>query len=215
MDKIRIVIVEDDPGWLKAMISFLNNEKDIMIVGTVTNRNDAVDLAKTLQVDVFLMDINLKENKCDGIYAASEILLVAKTKIIMLSSLTEEDVITDSFAVGAVNYISKENYEDIPGTIRSTHNKNFSPVEILAKSYSYLRKEEQLNVLSSSERKIYELIEKGYTQSQIQINLFKTKNTFKTQIKSLLQKLGVGNSKEAVKKVQSGGVIHSSNSDNN
>ena len=205
MDKIKVAIVEDDPGWLKAMISFLSKEEDLMIVGTARNRNDAVGLAKTLQVDVFLMDINLNENRCDGIYATAEILQSAKTKIIMMTSLKEEDIIADSFAAGVVDYISKEDYEDIPRTIRSAYSNGFSPVEVLAKEYAKLKREEQLIPLTSAERRIYDLIEQGCTQSQIQKMLMKTKNTLKVQIKNILRKLDVSNSKEAVRKVESGG----------
>lgn len=213
MDKIKVAIVEDDPGWLKAMISFLSKEEDLMIVGTARNRNDAVGLAKTLQVDVFLMDINLNENRCDGIYATAEILQSAKTKIIMMTSLKEEDIIADSFAAGVVDYISKEDYEDIPRTIRSAYSNGFSPVEVLAKEYAKLKREEQLIPLTSAERRIYDLIEQGCTQSQIQKMLMKTKNTLKVQIKNILHKLDVSNSKEAVRKVESGGVLKSKKSD--
>ena len=42
--------------------------------------------------------------------------------------------------------------------------------------------------------------------------LVKTKNTLKAQIKDILHKLDVRNMKEALKKVQSGGILKSSKS---
>ncbi|MCX7746266.1 MAG: response regulator transcription factor [Clostridia bacterium] len=208
MDKIRIVIVEDDPGWLKAMVNFLNHEEDMIIVGTATNRKDAVSLASSLEVDIFLMDINLNENKCEGIYAAAEILQISpQVKIIMLTSLVEESILADAFAVGASNYISKENHDEIPKVIRGTFSNRFSPIEILGKKYANLKREEQLVSLTPSEREVFDLIEQGFTQPQIQDKLVKTKNTLKSQIKGILSKFGVRNTKEAVKKVRSGGIL--------
>lgn len=94
MGKIRVAIVEDDPDWLKAMIRFLNKTNDLLIIGTATNKEEAILLAKDWDVDVILMDINLSENKYDGIYAAIEIGEVSSAKIIMLTSLNEEHLIT-------------------------------------------------------------------------------------------------------------------------
>ncbi|HEY9060739.1 MAG TPA: response regulator [Pseudobacteroides sp.] len=72
MSKIRVAIVEDDHSWINAMVSFLKKHEDIIVVGTA--KSEAASLAKSLDIDVLLMDINLNGNKCDGIYAVTEIL---------------------------------------------------------------------------------------------------------------------------------------------
>jgi DNA-binding NarL/FixJ family response regulator len=207
VNKIRIALIEDDPGWIKAMVSFLNKEDDIIVVGIAMNKNDGINLAKNLQIDIFLVDINLKENNYDGIYAAVEILEATKCKIIMLSCVKDEKTVADSFAVGAVNFISKEDYEDIPKVIRTIYSNSFSPVEVLAKKYVQLKKEEHLHRLTFSEREVFDLIEQGYTRSQIGEKLSKTANTLKTQIKKILGKLHVNSSKEAVRKIKFNGIL--------
>jgi len=206
MDKIKVAIVEDDLGWLKAMISFLNKESDILVAGTATNMADAIALAKTTSFDVIIMDINLNENKCDGILAAVEILQFAKVKIIMLTSMKEKDVILDSFTAGAVNYISKEKYLEIPNAIRSAFSNN-SPIEVLLNEFSQLKRNEQLKNLTPSEKQVYELLEQGHSKSEIEAKLYKTDNTVKSQIKQILRKLCVKSSKEAVMKVKTRGLL--------
>jgi DNA-binding NarL/FixJ family response regulator len=206
MNKIRVAIVEDDLDFLKAMTSFLNKENDILVAGTAVNREDALNLAKSTLFDVIIMDINLNENKCDGILAAVEILQFVKVKIIMLTSLKEEDIILDSFTAGAVNYITKEKYLDIPNAIRAAYNDNL-PIEVLLKEFSQLKRNEQLKDLTQSEKEVYFLLEKGYTKSGIEDKLYKTANTVKSQIKQILKKLGVNNSKEAVWKVKKKGLL--------
>ena len=206
MDKIQVAIVEDDLGWLKALTSFLNKQDDILVEGTATNREDAVNLARTSIFDVIIMDINLNENKRDGILAAVEILQSVKVKIIMLTSLKDVEIITDSFTAGAVNYISKENYIEIPNAIRTAFH-NDSPIEVLLNEFSKLKREEQLKELSCSEKQVYDLLEKGYTKVGIESKLYKTANTVKSQVKQILRKLGVSSSKEAVLKVKTRGLL--------
>lgn len=206
MNKIKVAIVEDDLGWLKAMTSFLNKENDILVAGTATNREDAVNLARTTLFDVIIMDINLNENKRDGILAAVEILQLANVKIIMLTSLKEDQIVLESFTAGAVNYISKEKYLEIPNAIRTAYN-NDSPIEVLLNEFSKLKRDEQLKDLTQSEKQVYDLLEKGYTKSRIESELYKTANTIKSQIKQILKKLGVTSSKEAVMKVKTKGLL--------
>lgn len=205
MNKIRVAIVEDDLDWLKAMISFLNKHEDITVICTADSREKALELTKSTEIDVILMDINLNGNECDGIYAVLDILEVRNVKIIMITSLKGENLIQDSFAAGAVNYISKENYEDIPLAIRKCYSDN-SPIEVMLKEFRRMKREEQLKDLTQSERDIFDLIEKGYNQSQIESMLYKTHNTLRAQIKSIIKKIKVRSSKEAVMKVNSNGL---------
>lgn len=211
MNKIQVAIVEDDLGWLKALTNFLNNQEDMMVAGTAMNREDAVNLARTAMFDVIIMDINLNENKRDGILAAAEILQLVSVKIIMLTSLKESEIITDSFTAGVVNYISKEKHVEIPNAIRAAFH-NDSPIEVLLNEFSKLKRDEQLKELSGSEKQVYDLLEKGYTKSKIESELFKTANTVKSQVKQILRKLGVSSSKEAVFKVKTKGLLEKDNS---
>jgi NarL family two-component system response regulator LiaR len=188
------------------MSIFINNQQDMLVVSTATCREQAVELAKVVEFDVILMDINLNENMCDGILATVEILQFSKAKIIILSSLKDQEIIEDSFIAGAVNFISKERYIHIPDAIRDSY-KNNSPIEVVLKKFLDLKREEQLKDLTGSEKQIYKLIEKGYSKSRIEKEFFKSENTIKTQVKKILCKLGVTSSKEAIHKVKTAGIV--------
>lgn len=205
MDKIRVAIVEDDIKWLQGLVSYLSKQDDFVIVFTATSREEAVSLIKEVDVDIIIMDINLQENKCDGILAAQEILEIKTIKIIMLTSFKDEDIIKDSFIAGAVNYITKDDYIEIPYAIRKAC-KNRNAFEVILKDYARLKEEEQLKELNFTEKELFHLIEKGYTRDQIQQKLNKSESTIKKQIKQILIKLRVKNSKEAVQKVKRKGL---------
>jgi len=205
MDKIRVIIVEDDINFLKAMTTFISHQQDMLIVGTATTKSTAIELAKVVQFDVILMDINLNENMCDGILATVEILQFSSAKIIILTSLKEDEIVLDSFTAGAVNYISKEKYRDIPTAIRTSY-KNDSPIEVVLKKFSEYQKQAQLKDLTNAEKEVFDLLEQGYTKNMIETEMYKSQNTVKTQVKKILRKLGVRSSKEAVDKVKTMGL---------
>lgn len=205
MEQIKVLLVEDDPEWIKAMTSFLHHEDDMLVVGSATNKEEAVRLARTLDFDVVLMDIQLGEGAMDGIYAAIDIHDIHPAKIIMLTSLRDERVITQAFTAGAVNYIEKSRFKDIPHAIRTAYHHP-AAMDALLKEFARLKREEQLKPLTQAEREVFELIEAGYTQSQIEKMLFKAESTLKNQVNKILKKLGVKTSRQAVEKVRRKGL---------
>ncbi|ANE46358.1 regulator [Paenibacillus swuensis] len=206
MNTIRILLVEDDPDWSRAMAMFLNREPDLEIVGIASDRDEALTLFHAAdKLDVVLMDINLTGNLPDGIHVAAEMLDIRPLKMIMLTSLEDESVITKAFTAGAVDYVSKTNYKHLPHAIR-TAVLHGTPMEALLKEFSRLKKEEQLQALTPAEREVYDLLEQGYTKPQMERKLFKTESTLKNQINKLLKKLGVRSGKEAVEKVRRKGL---------
>ena len=209
MEKVRITIVEDDPTWLDLMTDFLNRENDFTVVGTALNKDEAIQMVKlTSGIDIILMDINLSENKYDGISAALEIFDTWKIKIIMLTSLSGDDLITNSFSAGAVNYVSKENYRDIPNAIRSALHET-SPIEVLLNDYRQMKENTMLSILSPSEKELYMLAKEGHSRIKIQQMLFKSENTIKSQVSSILKKFNSSSLNEVIKKIRNRGIYES------
>ncbi|WNQ10762.1 response regulator transcription factor [Paenibacillus aurantius] len=204
-DKIKVFLVEDDPDWVSAVSAYLGREEDLVIVGTAANRAEAVKGAEETDPDVVLMDIDLQGEGRDGIFAALEIAEKGRAKIVMLTSLSEEQVITEAFTAGAVSYVPKAHYRELPQTIRQAHRHSY-PMEVLLKELSRLKREEQLQGLTPAEREVFELIGQGYTQGQIERKLFKSESTLKNQVNKMLKKLGVRSSREAVEKVRRRGL---------
>jgi two-component system response regulator DevR len=112
-DKIKIMLVEDDPFWMDHLTADLNEAQDIEIVCTATTKDDAIAALQSSEVGVILMDVNLSCNQLDGLDAVRHICSCRDVKVIMLTNYHDQQVIIDAFEYGAVNYITKANYEDI------------------------------------------------------------------------------------------------------
>ncbi|UUZ79695.1 response regulator transcription factor [Paenibacillus sp. P26] len=188
MYKIKVMLVEDDPFWQQTLAADLNELEDIEVVYTAATKEEACGAAETGDIDIVLMDINLTENRLDGLEAARELALSARNdlKIIMLTSLQEKEIIIKSFQHGAKNYITKSSYKDIVQAIRDTY---AGKPAIHADAAPVLVKEIQLSQLTPAEREIYDLKEAGMNKTQISEMLHKSVNTIKSQLKSIRNKL--------------------------
>jgi len=207
LNRIHVFLVEDDPDWIKSMTVFLNAQEDMIVVGAAESPEQAIAMAEVLSFDIVLMDIQLTAGRLDGIYAAAEIHeRKPEAKVIMLTSLDDELVIMQSYTAGAVNYIEKSNFDELPAAIRSAVHQPGS-MEVLLKEFARLKREEQLRSLTPAEREVFDLLDEGYTHSQMEKKLFKTESTLKNQINKILKKLGVRSSREAVEKVRRKGIV--------
>ncbi|MCX7749643.1 MAG: response regulator transcription factor [Clostridia bacterium] len=206
MDKIKLMIVEDDLDWLRAMSVFLGKEPDMELTAHAISFEQAIQLAKIKELDMILMDINLGGNIHDGIFAAAEIKLFSSAKIIMLTSFEDSDFIKQAFTAGAANYLVKKNYGELPTLIRQTH-KCVTPIEVIAEDYSLQKKNELLSVLSSAEKELFDYLQQGLKRTEIQSRLNKSESTVRNQINTVLKKLGVKNTKEAIRKISLKGLI--------
>lgn len=205
MDPIKVFLVEDDPVWRKGLVDYLNKEPEITVTGEAGTKEEAIEKYSPAHVDVVLMDINLTENNLDGIETALALIqLQPDCKIIMLTSLTAEDVIVESFSAGAVNYISKSSFKEIPDAIRAAHLRQSAihptAAAALRNEFLRLKNDENQKLLSPAEKEILHLIHQGQTQTQIEQSLHITKRTIKNHINRILKKMGVKTSKEAAAK---------------
>ncbi|MCA0757343.1 response regulator transcription factor [Paenibacillus sp. N4] len=189
MGSIRVMLVEDDPFWQQNLSADLAEEPDIEVVAVAGTKEEAVSAASRHPIDIILMDINLTGNNLDGLEAMKEILTELdedRVKVIMLTSLTEREVIMKSFRLGALNYITKQSYKDIVRAIREAYEDRST---IHADAARIMRSEIQLMELSPMEREVFELRKEGLSKQQISEKLHKSTNTIKSQLKSIKNKL--------------------------
>ncbi len=211
MDKISVLLVEDDPVWSRAVEQLVNQEKDMVIAGVAADQEEAVDSAYRLRPDVILMDIVLKEICSGGIEAAEEIHGKLDCKIIMLTSMSESSLIIDSISAGAVNYIDKANHRELAEMIRCAY-RNESGIhpcasEALRNELVRLKREEVSQLVTGMEKEILKEIDKGRTQSEIAEHFQIAERTLKNHVNRILKKLKLKSSKEAAQYVKRKGLF--------
>jgi two-component system, NarL family, response regulator DevR len=206
MEQIRIGIVEDDEEWLTCIRIFLKNDPQFEICWTASTSEESIAQFSKVETDVVLMDIHMHGNSRAGIYNVLDFLEIKAAKIIMVTSMKEEQFIKDAFTAGAIDYVLKDEYMDLPFLIKKVHRRSFVS-DVLVKEFQRLKREDQLNRLTISEKELVSHLEEGYNYNQIETVFFKSQNTIKQQMRSILKKLNVKSSKEALKKIRFGGII--------
>ena len=71
-EKTRLIVVEDEALFRELLTSNLSKEPNLEVIETAEDGETAIRLARELQPDVMLMDIELKGNM-DGIESALQI----------------------------------------------------------------------------------------------------------------------------------------------
>ena len=218
MNRIRIIMADDNPEICSYFSDLLSRQEDMELVGTASSGAEAVQLARRLQPDIVLMDIQM-ENRTAGITASRQILSeLPDTKVIILTILEDDELLFQAYYAGVIDYIIKTDASDqILTSIRNAYrNQLVLRPQYAEKIIDELKrvKEEQvsllysLNVLtklSNSEFEVLKSLYQGMNARQISEDRFVSLGTVKTQIHSILKKFGMKSVSEVVRQLH---VIH-------
>lgn len=121
MKPITILLAEDHADVREGLKVLLESEADIQIVGEAQNGRQAVAFASKYCPDIVIMDISMP--LIDGLEAARQILQnTPNTKVLVLSSHTEDAYIQHAKSLGASGYLLKQSDAKVlAATIRQAH----------------------------------------------------------------------------------------------
>jgi signal transduction histidine kinase len=108
MEKITVLIVDDDPSILRIHISHLSSLKENINILTATNGRMACEIAHEQLPDIVLMDWNMPE--MTGVDALKILKSQDRTKdipVVMITSITSSEYLAYAFDLGAQDYIRK------------------------------------------------------------------------------------------------------------
>ncbi|RAV21590.1 response regulator transcription factor [Paenibacillus contaminans] len=207
IDKIKVMLVEDDIEWQRGICDFLGGHPQIEIVCCVSSRKECQTALQNTAIDVVLMDIMLGEQSGTGLDAALDIAYEhLAVKVIMLSSVDYDDeVFYEAFLSGAYDFVYKNDFEQLPNVIaESLENKT-------SKYGSRLRKlvfDKKKELLTPHDSELLRLIGQGRTQQEISQMNSVSLAAVKKQVGRLLEKFNwSGSSKELADKCLKWGLL--------
>lgn len=105
--KSRVLIVDDSSFMRMAIRGILSKDPSLDVIGTAADGVEGVEKAISLKPDLITMDVEMP--RMDGISALKQIMAKAPTKVLMVSTLTNEGAKAtfEALDAGAIDYIPK------------------------------------------------------------------------------------------------------------
>lgn len=111
-EPIKVIIADDHVLYRAGVKTALSSKKDIKVIAEADNGMHLLNLIKSIQADVILLDIQMPI--MDGITALPEVKKICpQTKIIMLTMLDDNSMITKLMELGANSYLTKNSDSEI------------------------------------------------------------------------------------------------------
>jgi DNA-binding NarL/FixJ family response regulator len=101
---VRVLVVDDQEPFRRAMAAVVEETDGFVVVGSVTSGEESLAAAAELRPQLVLMDVNLPG--IDGIEAARLLTSGAERPVVMLLSTYDEDQF-DLHGCGAAAYVAK------------------------------------------------------------------------------------------------------------
>lgn len=107
-DKIRIVLADDNKDFCQVLKEYLSNEEDIEILGIAKDGVEALELVKSKQPDLLVLDVIMPHLDGLGVIEKLNTMNLAKMpKIIVLSAVGQDKITQSAINLGADYYIVK------------------------------------------------------------------------------------------------------------
>ncbi len=104
---IRILLVDDQPLFRRAIATLIDEQPDMVVVGEAENGLDGVEQARALDPDLVVMDVEMPV--MNGVEAVGLLQDQApRAKVVMLTVSDSEDFLFDALRNGADGYLLKD-----------------------------------------------------------------------------------------------------------
>lgn len=184
-----IIIADDHPLLLKGLNDFLL-EKGYNIIGSGKDGREAYNLIIQKQPDIAILDIQMPF--LSGIEIAQQCKTNdIKTKIVLITLYKETELYQKAKELNIFGYILKEfALEEIETCIQNVkEGKPFFSAKIKEAIGEDVVTDDQLDILTPSEKKILKLIAKDHTNKEIASKLFISHRTVEKHRSNIITKL--------------------------
>jgi DNA-binding NarL/FixJ family response regulator len=209
--KIEILVADDHPMLREGLVAVLGTQPDFEVVGEAADGVEVVRLARELQPDVILLDLQMPGK--DGVAALNELRDAgSESRTVVFTAYDTDERILGALRAGALGYLLKgASRAEIFSAIRTAASGG-SPLEptVTAKLLNSAGGGAATDGLTQRELEVLGLLAGGLTNREISGRLFVTERTVKFHVGSILHKLGASNRTEAARIAARRGLVESS-----
>ena len=172
----------------------IENQRDMVVVGEIANRAEALAAARAAPPDIFLLDLDLGPE--NGLDLLPELLSTFKSaRVLVLTCLTDTEVHEQAIAAGAVGVVLKRHAP--AGEIWIVRSLTTARVtRFMGWKTAPKRKDpdaQKITTLTPREREVIQLVAEGLNGELIAKQLRISEATVRNHLTSILDKLGLAN----------------------
>jgi two-component system, NarL family, response regulator LiaR len=195
-DKVRILIVDDHAVVRQGLITFLELQDEIEVVGEASNGKEAIQKVQELEPDVVLMDLVMPV--MDGLTAIKQIKqLRPSTEVIALTSFADDEKVFTAIRSGATGYLLKDvQPNDLVKAVLAADRGEVQLHPEVAKLLMHevvapAKEADTLDDLTEREREVLGLLGLGMSNKEIAYKISVSEKTVKAHVSSILNKLNL------------------------
>lgn len=190
---VRVLIADDHQLFIDGLKALLRREKNIQIMGEVSNGLDALEFIKKQQPDLLITDISMPG--MSGVELTRQVKLhYPDVKVLVLSMYNDREIVSEILMSEAEGYILKNTgRQELMNAIhRIVDNSTYYSNEVLNIMMTRMKRQKAIEkntaLLTTREIEIVKLIMEEYSSGEIAEKLFISKRTVDTHRKNIIQK---------------------------
>lgn len=207
---IRILLADDHAMVRKGFRLILEAQTDMSIVGEAGNGREALEQAEKLHPDVIVMDVAMPE--LNGIEATRRLAATSpRSRVLALSMHKDSVYVREILRAGARGYLLKDSIDsDLVSAVRAVAKGDgyLSPAVSDAVLTDYRRHvTDPLDLLSSREREVLQMIAEGKTNKEVATSLNLSVYTIDAHRGKIMEKLNLHSTGELVRFAVRNGLV--------
>lgn len=202
MNKIRILVVDDQNVVRDGVVTMLSFQHDMEVVGEAENGIQAIKIARNNKPDVVLLDMVMPLQ--DGLTTITKLKeLIPDVRILVLTSFAESELVYQAIKSGALGYLLKDTTRaQLVQAIRDVAEGKVSihpsiAMKVIQEHDESAEHGMMVEALTPRELETLRIIARGFSNQEIALILHVHERTIAKYVSSILKKLQVSNRTQA------------------